>query len=128
MSKTIERVAAKIQYETMSAEEKNMNMLDRQLCVRLAKAAIEALGVIVLPHDAEPEVGDVVRVTSPTIHHGNDQLDDEVGEYMIDLRGQEVLAGAAHIHQLAKDDTMEIIQRNGQPVIQDPAPSSVEGK
>jgi len=63
--------------------------------INAAQAAIKALGVIILPKDAEPEVGDVMQ-------------DDRMRvAYII---SEEHL----RFHNMNK-----IIQRNGQPVIQE---------
>ena len=92
-------------------------LLIKRVAYHEAKAAIEAIGVIVLPHDAKPEVGDIVQ--SPT-NKGVIRVDERC-----DSRSYQNNKNTPDF--MIRFDQCIIIQRNGQPVIQDPTPSSVEG-
>ncbi len=82
MSKTIERV--------IDAIWEAHGQIDRDECIPLAEYAIQALGIIILPVDAKPQDGDLVRSREGTIFI--------------------FMAGTPHRY------TDEIIQRDGKPV------------
>jgi len=111
-NKTIEKVALAIHdAEPLDQTEEHWEDLVGQ-----AKAAIQALDIIILPYNAKPEEGDIVIMQSGRTGYYGEYYrlamkeTREVSAYPDD-KGELVV--------LTPHDSIRTIQRNGKPVIQE---------
>lgn len=124
MSNIIEKVAYTLEEEyedymdNVSSEERN----SADIYAILAKAAVEALNIIILPADAEPEVGDLI-----SIKFIKPYVIVEENKYTGSLSYKETIDAMSLHHEIplkaatfcVKNLQAKIIQRNGKPVIQE---------
>ncbi len=128
MMKTIEKVANAILDKAMEIADRDeyscissaRGKSDMDMGLALAQAAIQALDIIILPADAEPQVGDVIT------------------KEILETDGSFIFLSSEWVSKIDKDGTLytkhlqaprqfighqggsyKIIQRNGKPVIQE---------